>query len=167
MKNSYSYAEDAWRAADKTALREKTDKWRRGLVVERLDGPSKLGRARSLGYKAKQGYAVVRVRIRKGGRKRRTIRKGRHPTKSGLVRFTTSMSKQAIAEGRASKKFPNLEVLNSYYVAEDGRNIYFEIIMVDPSHPVIKSDRRISWISGQRGRSYRGLTAAAKRGRQS
>ncbi|MBI2579520.1 MAG: 50S ribosomal protein L15e [Candidatus Aenigmarchaeota archaeon] len=165
MKSSYGYMKDAWENMDKPALREKADEWRKGLVVQRIAGPSKLGRARSLGYRAKQGYVVVRVRVRKGGRKRRTIRKGRHPTNVGLVSFTTSMSKQSIAERRTMKKFPNMEVLNSYPLGSDGRNHYFEIIMVDPDHPVIKNDPRIKWIAGQRGRAYRGLTGAAKKSR--
>ncbi|MDI6721673.1 MAG: 50S ribosomal protein L15e, partial [Candidatus Aenigmarchaeota archaeon] len=132
MKSSYSYIKQAWQDAGKRELREKTNEWRKGLAISRIERPSKLGRAHALGYKAKQGYVMVRVRIRKGGRSRRTIRKGRRPTNVGLVSFTTSMSKQAIAERRAAKKFPNLEVLNSYYIAEDGRNKYYEIILVDP-----------------------------------
>ena len=39
-----------------------------GLV--RLTGPSRPDKARRLGYKAKQGYVVYRIRVRRGGRKK-------------------------------------------------------------------------------------------------
>jgi len=45
-----------------------------------------------------------------------------------------------IAEERAAKKYPNLEVLNSYYVTEDGSHKWYEVILVDPHHPVIRNE---------------------------
>ncbi len=39
-----------------------------GLV--RLTGPSRPDKARRLGYKAKQGYVIYRIRVRRGGRKK-------------------------------------------------------------------------------------------------
>ena len=62
-------------------------------------------------------------------------------------------------------KYPNCEVLNSYYVAEDGLHLWYEIILVDRTHPVIMADPRISWISSHKGRVYRGLTSSARKGR--
>ena len=62
----------------------------------------------------------------------------------------------------------NLEVLNSYWVGEDGKNKFFEIIMLDPHHPVIKADKKYNWISSgnsHKGRAERGKTSAGKRGR--
>ena len=131
MKSSYSHIKETWENADKVYVRGRVREWKDDSVVSRILRPTKLGRARALGYKAKQGYVMVRVRIRKSGRKRRTIRKGRHPTNVGIVKFTTSMSKQSIAERRTMKKYPNMEVLNSYKAGEDGRNHYFEVILVD------------------------------------
>ena len=45
----------------------------------RVPRPSRPDKARRLGYKAKQGYVVYRVRVRRGGRKRPVakVRKGR------------------------------------------------------------------------------------------
>ena len=40
-----------------------------------MQHPSRPDKARRLGYKAKQGYVVYRVRVRRGGRKK-LIRKG-------------------------------------------------------------------------------------------
>jgi len=65
------------------------------------------------------------------------------------------------------KHYPNMEVLNSYWVGEDGMHKYFEVILVDPNHPVIRADPKINWICEpqHRGRAYRGLTSAGKKGR--
>ena len=53
-----------------------------------------------------------------------------------------------MAEERAARKYPNLEVLNSYWVWQDGQYKWFEIVMVDPSHPAIKSDKDVGWVAG-------------------
>lgn len=139
--------------------------WRKRKVVERIEKPTRVNRARSLGYKAKQGFVLARVRIRKGARHRPKIRKGRRPKRAGLLRFTTKQSLQALAEKRTARKFPNLEVLNSYEVGQDGQFKFFEVILVDPNHPVIKNDPKINWICSQRRRVFRGLTSAAKKSR--
>lgn len=142
--------------------------WRKQQVVKRIDKPTKPPRAHALGYKAKKGYSIVRVRVPKGGRRRRLYgRKGRKPKKAGLVRFTPGKSLRWIAEERGQKKFPNLEVLNSYYVGEDGKHKWFEIIFVDPRAPAIKRDKSIKWVlkPASRRRVFRGLTAAGKKAR--
>jgi large subunit ribosomal protein L15e len=71
---------------------------------------------------------------------------GRRPKRMGTTRLTIKKSLRWIAEEKAQRKFPNLEVLNSYYVAEDGKYKWYEVIMVDPYHPAIKSDKNLSWI---------------------
>ncbi|MBU1120613.1 MAG: 50S ribosomal protein L15e [archaeon] len=136
-------------------------------AIVKLERPTNLSRARELGYKAKQGLVVVRVRIRKGtGLKRRPSR-ARRPKRMGVKKLTRRKSIQAIAEIRASKKYRNLEVLSSYWIGEDGKHKYFEVILVDPQHPVIKSDKELNWICerGQKGRAERGLTSAGKKSR--
>ena len=35
-------------------------------IIKRIDGPTKLAKAKSVGYRAKQGYIIVRVRVSKG-----------------------------------------------------------------------------------------------------
>jgi large subunit ribosomal protein L15e len=89
-----------------------------------------------LGYKAKQGYVVVRVRIRKGGARKPRPRSGRRQKALGVNKYTRATSLKNIAETKASKRYPNLRVLNSYYVWEDGTNHWFETIMRDPDNPV-------------------------------
>ena len=44
-----------------TELRKKAVIWRKENAVTRIDKPSRITRARRLGYKAKQGIAVVRI----------------------------------------------------------------------------------------------------------
>ena len=72
-----------------------------------------------------------------------------------------------MAEERAADKYPNMEVLNSYYVGEDGLYKYYEIIMVDKAAPEVHGKKQISWISEPQntGRVYRGLTSAGFKGR--
>lgn len=140
--------------------------YRRDLVITRLDKPTRLDRARSLGYRAKQGYVVVRVRVGKGVRKRPKPAGGRRPKTAGRF-FPPGASHQAIAEQKAARKFRNLEVLNSYPVVEDGQRKWFEIILVDPTHPVIMKDNKINWITEiqHSGRAFRGKTSIQKRSR--
>ena len=144
---------------------ERLQKWRREPAVVRIERPTRLDRARALGYKAKQGVIVVRVRVRRGGRRATRPNKGRKVGNLMVSRKTPKKNLQWIAEERANRKYPNMEVLNSYWVGEDGRYKWFEVILVDRSHPAILSDPQLSQIAKQRGRVYRGLTSAGRRGR--
>jgi len=152
----------------KAALRERLIGYRNEAEsVVRVDRPTNLPRARTLGYKAKEGFVIVRVRIRKGSGAHVRPNAGRRPKRMGVKRLTRHQSIQAIAEARAAKKYPNCEVLNSYYVGEDGQKKYFEVILVDVSHPVIIADKNLEWITFpvHKGRANRGLTAKGKKSR--
>lgn len=138
---------------------------RREPTVLRLDKPTNIASARSLGYKAKQGFVVARVRVVRGSGMQTRPNKGRRPKRMGINKLTRNKSKQVIAEEKAQRKFKNLEVLNSYWIAEDGQHKWFEIIMVDPSHPSIANDPKVSWTATQRGRAHRGKTSAGRKGR--
>ena len=159
----YKHIRQAWKKP-KAIYKESARLWRKQDVVERLEKPTRLDRAHGLGYKSKQVFVIVRTRIKKGGRKRPKIWKGRKPRSYGRF-FTTAQSKQAIAEKRAARKFPNLEVINSYSVGRDGQNHYFEVILVDPHHPAVANDRSINWVLAHRRRVFRGLTSAGKKSR--
>ena len=110
---------------------------------------------------------MVRVRVRKGGRRKVRPTRGRRPKRMGVLKIVPKKSIQLIAEERAARKYPNLEVLNSYPLGSDGVKEYFEVIMIDPNHPVILSDPQLGWIAekAQRGRVYRGLTRAGRKAR--
>ncbi len=140
--------------------------WRKEPVITRIDKPTRIDRARSLGYKAKQGFVLVRVRVNKGVSKRPKITGGRRPKRFGSY-YPKDKSKNVIAEQKVARKFLNLEVLNSYWIGEDGQHKWFECILIDPNHPVIKSDPHINWISQpqHKNRTFRGLTSAGKKSR--
>ena len=139
----YKYVNQTWNTREKTEFeryaRQRTIKWRREPTVHRIEYPTRLDRARALGYKAKQGYVVVRVRIRKGGARKPRPRSGRRQRALGVVRFTRAISLKHIAELRAKKKYPNLRVMNSYYVWEDGTHHWFETILYDPTLERVRS----------------------------
>ncbi len=139
--------------------------WRREGVYTRVENPTNPVRARELGYKAKPGFVVVRVRIRRTGRLKPRKRMGKKPSKQGQNQIKLGKSHQAIAEERVARKYMNLEVLNSYWVGEDGYYKFFEVILVDPMHPAIQNDDNINWILRQRNRVFRGLTSAGKKHR--
>jgi large subunit ribosomal protein L15e len=126
-----------------------------------------LDRARTLGYRAKQGYVIVRTRIRRGSLHKHRFKGGRKPRSRGMNKITLDKSLQQVAEERVMRHYPNMEVLNSYWVAADGRHIYYEVILVDPHHPVIKADPKINWICqpNKKGRAHRGLTSSGVKSR--
>jgi len=140
--------------------------WRRADSTVRIERPTRLDRARALGYKAIQGFVIVRQRVIRGGRQRPKIRHGRRSKHFGQ-RKDVDKSYQQVSEERAAKKYPNCEVLNSYYVGEDGRYYWFEIILVDKAHPRILADKNLNWISRSKHtrRVFRGLTSAGKKSR--
>jgi len=171
MKSFYSYISEAWgspREGYVGALRqERLKAWRQDMTVQRIERPTRLDRARALGYKAKQGIVVARVKVRRGGlRKSRYIR-NRRTRHTGMAKITMAKSIQRIAEERAGRRFRNMEVLNSYWVGEDGKHKWYEVILVNPSDPAIKSDKDLSWVgeNSHRKRAEHGKTSAGKRGR--
>jgi len=82
--------------------------WRREHSVTRLERPTRLDRARAVGYRAKGGFVIVRVRVRRGGQGKRAIIAGRRPKHKGILKMTLSKSLRRIAEERAQKHYPNL-----------------------------------------------------------
>lgn len=144
--------------------RARLTQWRKQPVVARVERPTNLARARSLGYKAKQGVVIARVRVGRGRRMRPKPDLGRKPSKAGRF-FSPAKSLQRQAEERAARKFINCEVVNSYWVGEDGERKFFEVILVDRAHPAIFSDSTYAGIAAQRGRAFRGLTSAGRKGR--
>jgi large subunit ribosomal protein L15e len=162
----YHYLRQAWKTLDRETLQSRLIQWRAGESIAEVKKPLRLDRARALGYKAKKGFMVVRVRLKRGGRKRSRHTHGRKSRKQ-YVRKILKMSYQWVAEIRAARKYSNLEVLNSYPIAKDGKYYFFEVIMVDPDKPEIKNDPVMKWIANRenRRRAERGLTSAAKKSR--
>lgn len=170
-KSFYGYISEAWKRPGASYVGELRQKrlveWRKEPAVIRLERPTRLDRARSLGYKAKHGIIVVRAKVRRGGRRKSRPKHGRKSKRMGVHKITPGKSLQRIAEERTARKYPNMEVLNSYWVAEDGKRKWYEIILVEPANPAIKSDKNLNWICSpsHKRRVYRGKTSAGKKGR--
>lgn len=148
-------------------MQERKTAWRKGGPIVRVEHPTRIDRAREYGYKAKQGFVVARARMRKGSFHRVRPKRGRRPKRMGVNKITSEKSNQRIAEERVQKKFPNLQILGSYWVMEDGQNKWFEVVMVDPSHPVIQNDPNLKWTAqpNKNKRALMGLTPEGIRGR--
>ncbi len=166
VKGLYHYLRQAWKKPDAKTLRERMVEWRRGNVFTKLEKPLRLDRARALGYKDKKGFVMIRIRIGRGGHKRQRPNKGRR-SKRMHTRKNLKMSYKWIAEQRVSKKYANLEVLNSYHIGKDGQHYFYEVICIDPSKPEIKNDKTLNWITKKtnQNRPERGLTSVAKKSR--
>merc|ERR1712093_768447 len=130
-------------------------------VIHRATRPSRPDKARRLGYKAKQGFVVYRVRVRRGNRKKQ-VAKGAtfgKPTNQGVNQLKFQRSLRSVAEERVARRCGGLRVLNSYWINQDGVYKYFEVILVDPSHKAIRRD------AVHKRRETRGLTSAGKKSR--
>ena len=165
----YQHIRNAWKkpqASMPELWKERLLAWRQEPSTVRIERPTRLDRARSLGYKAKQGFVMVREKVLRGGHTRPDVSGGRRSKRSGIG-LSLSKSYRAIAEERVQRAYPNLVVLNSYWVAQDGKNYWYEIILVDPDHPVIKADKNLAWIGkgNNRQRAYHGKTSAGMQSR--
>jgi len=165
-KGMYHKIREAWKKPDKKILRERMIEWRKSEVFTKVEKPLRLDRARSLGYKAKKGFVIIRIRLKRGGHKRPRPNKGRR-SKRLHTRKNLKMNYKWIAEQRVERKYKNLEVLNSYLIGKDGIHYFYEVICVDADKPEIKSDKTMSWIGtgANKKRAMRGLTSAAKKSR--
>ena len=147
----YRHMQQAWRKPSESyvqsMMRKRVISWRRQPVIVRIDKPTRIDRARRLGYKAKKGFVVVRVRVRRGGRRKPRPKMGRRQKRMGVKKYTPAKSIKLIAEERVARKHPNLEVLSSDWVWQDGISKWYEVILVDPNSPSIKSDKDLGWIA--------------------
>jgi large subunit ribosomal protein L15e len=149
---AYKYLEELWRHKQSDVLRflgrVRSWEYRQLSSIHRAPRPTRPDKARRVGYKAKQGYVVYRVRVRRGGRKRpmkKGIQYGK-PKNQGITELKFARNKRSIAEERVGRKCGNLRVLNSYWVNEDAAYKYFEVILVDPQHNAIRNDPKANWI---------------------
>jgi large subunit ribosomal protein L15e len=121
--------------------------YRQLAVIHRASRPSRPDKARRLGYKAKQGYLIYRVRVRRGNRKK-PVKKGAtfgKPVRQGVNHLKFQRGLRSIAEERVGRRCANLRVwvlapaggallmsrLNSYWINQDGVYKYYEVILVE------------------------------------
>eukprot|EP01007_Sphenomonas_quadrangularis_P000854 NODE_1707_length_780_cov_1191.523940_g1228_i1.p2 GENE.NODE_1707_length_780_cov_1191.523940_g1228_i1~~NODE_1707_length_780_cov_1191.523940_g1228_i1.p2 ORF type:complete len:160 (+),score=36.03 NODE_1707_length_780_cov_1191.523940_g1228_i1:181-660(+) len=122
-----------------------------------------------MGYRARQGFAVWRVRVRRGGRKRQVaggICYGK-PKTAGVNHLKNERNSRTIGECRIGRHCGGMRVLNSYWVNEDAVYKYFEVILVDPAHKAIRRHPEVQWIVNpvHKHREMRGLTSAGLKAR--
>ena len=101
---AYKYLQELWRKKQsdllRFLLRVRCWQYRQLNAVHRTTRPTRPDKARSLGYKAKQGYVIYRVRVRRGGRKRK-VHKGHQmgkPTNQGVTQLKFQRSLRSVAE---------------------------------------------------------------------
>ena len=170
---AYKYMEEIWRHKQSDALRflgrVRAWEYRQRPNILSLQRPSRTDKAHRLGYKAKQGYTIVRAGVRRGGRKRQNHRGmvwGK-PKHQGINQLKFERNLQSVAEEKVGRQYANMRVLNSYWINQDATMKYFEVILVDPSHTKIRNDPRINWIVNpvHKHREMRGLTSAGRKSR--
>jgi len=170
---AYKYMQEMYRKKQSDVLRfllrVRTWQYRQLSAIHRAPRPNRPDKARRLGYRAKQGYVIYRIRVRRGGRKR-PVPKGctyGKPKSHGVNQIKFQRSHRSVAEERAGRRCRALRVLSSYWVAEDATYKFYEVIMVDPFHKCIRSDPKIQWICNpvHKHRELRGLTSAGKSSR--
>jgi len=170
---AYKYLEELYKKKQsdvlRFVLRIRCWEYRQLPSIVRLTRPSRPDKARRLGYKAKQGFIIYRVRIRRGGRKR-PVPKGKtmgKPKNQGVNQLKFARNHRSVAEERVGRRCGNLRVLNSYWINQDASYKYFEVILVDPSHKAIRRDPRMNWICKpvMKHRELRGLTSAGRKAR--
>lgn len=168
---AYKYLEELWKKKQSEVirflLRVRTWEYRQLPAIHRAPRPSRPDKARRLGYKAKQGYVIWRVRVKRGNRHKRAI-KGQvygKPGSHGVLKRKGKRNLRSIAECRVGKVCGALRVLNSYWAGEDATYKFYEVILVDPMHNAIRNDPKINWICQpvMKHREQRGLTSAGKR----
>ncbi len=124
-------------------LRQKAVIWRNENAITRVEKPSRIARARRLGYKAKQGIVVIRMRVGTGGMRKERPRGGRRPKHLGVTKIKADVSMKQVAERRVLERYPNMKLLGSYFLYKDGMHYWFEVVLADPSHPRIAKDKEI------------------------
>ena len=125
-------------------------------VIRRATRPARPDKARRLGYKAKQGFAIYRIRVRRGARKRSAPKGATYgkpvsvfknlidlSDNQGVNQLKYQRSLRTTAEERVGRKCANLRVLNSYWVNQDATYKYFEVILFDPQHSTFLTKFRL------------------------
>jgi len=101
---AYKYLEELFKKKQsdllRFLLRVRCWQYRQLNAIHRASRPMRPDKARRLGYRAKQGYVVYRVRVRRGGRKR-PVPKGAtygKPANQGVNQLKFQRSLRSVAE---------------------------------------------------------------------
>ncbi|GKT16243.1 60S ribosomal protein L15 [Aduncisulcus paluster] len=170
---AFKYVSELWKHKQSEVIRylQRIRVWeyRQLPAVHRTSRPTRPDKAHMLGYKSLQGMVVYRARVRRGGRKRplhRGIVHGK-PRNQGVNEQKHFRNLRSVAEERVGRRCGGLRVLNSYWVGNDGSNVWYEVICIDPTHKAIRNRPEYQWLctSKHAHREMRGLTSAGRKGR--
>jgi large subunit ribosomal protein L15e len=130
---AYKYIQASFQKSFKErsdSFRQRLQAFRKTRTVEKIDKPTNPARAHALGFKARKDFSIARVRLKRGKRARPKPDQGRKPGRNRKY-VNPGNSIQQYAERKVQNRFPNMKVINSYLVGEDGMYKYFEVIMHD------------------------------------
>merc|ERR1712176_243880 len=106
IMGAYKYLEELWRKKQSDVMRFlarlRTWEFRQLPAIHRASRPTRADKARKVGYKAKQGFLIYRVRVKRGDRKKR-VAKGivyGKPCHQGINSQKSKRSLRSIAEER-------------------------------------------------------------------
>merc|ERR1712100_215210 len=115
------YLRELWNRKQSDVVRflQRVRAWefRQMPTIYRATRPTRPDKARRVGYRAKQGYIIYRVRIKRGSRKKR-VAKGivyGKPVGQGVKKWKAARNLRSVAEERVGRKCGGLRVLNSYW----------------------------------------------------
>ncbi|KAL7646807.1 UNVERIFIED_CONTAM: hypothetical protein RMT77_002062 [Armadillidium vulgare] len=177
---AYKYMQEIYRKKQSDVmryiLRLRAWQYRHLNTLHRAPRSTRPEKARRLGYRAKQGYLIYRIRIRRGGRKR-PVPKGctyGKPKSHGVNQLKPTRNLQSLAEERCGRRLGGLRLLNSYWVAQDSTYKYYECVLIDPARITIRRDPSVNWVCSakhkhrelrgktSKGRKHRGLGRGSK-----
>merc|ERR1712045_684918 len=97
---AYKYMQELYRKKQCDVMRflQRVRCWqyRQLSTIHRASRPTRPDKARRLGYRAKQGYVIYRIRIRRGGRKRpvpKGATYGKPPTRESTLSRTSVLTR--------------------------------------------------------------------------
>jgi len=109
-------------------LRERVVGWRKQNAITRIDKPSRLQRARRLGYKAKQGIVVIRMRVGTGGMRKQRPTGGRRPKHLGVTRIKADDDMKTVAERRVLQMHVKKELDLIIFLLVLGLHYFFHLL---------------------------------------
>ncbi|XP_036602716.1 60S ribosomal protein L15-like [Trichosurus vulpecula] len=165
---AYKYIQELWRKKQLDVMQFLLCvccwHYRQLSALHRTPWPTRPVKARRLGYRAKQGYVIYRIRVCRGGRKHPVLKGATYgkPVHHGVNQLKFSRSLQSVAEERAGCHCGALRVLSSYWVGEDSTYTFFEVILIDPFHKAIRRNPDTQWITKpvHKHKKMQGLTPA-------
>ncbi|XP_043833351.1 60S ribosomal protein L15-like [Dromiciops gliroides] len=146
---AYKYIPKLWRKKQSDVmpflLRVCCWQYRQLSALHLAPWPTRPDKAR----KAKQGYVIYRICVLQGARKH-LVPKGAtygKPVHHSVNQLKFARSLQSVAEECAGLHGGILRVLNSYWVSEDSKYKFSEVILIDPFHKAIRRNPDTQWIT--------------------